>query len=173
MDKNNKLGNKGFMLLETLIVSTIILSTLVFLYIQFTNIKKSYDISFRYNTVSGLYSAKELGDFLIDNGTTTLSTTLQNNVNFYVNITNNTYVPGNKDLYDKLIIDMNIGVAVYVDDDLTEFKKYLNSDKVEASTFNEEFKKYIMNLQTNATEKDRIIIKFKDNTYASILLGGK
>ena len=52
-----KKNEKGFVLLETLIVTTFVVSTLIFLYTQFSNIKTSYDASFRYNTVEGLYDA--------------------------------------------------------------------------------------------------------------------
>ena len=62
-----KKRNKGFMLIETLVVSTFIISTLIYLYVQFTNLKKSYDISFRYDTIPGLYSAKEIDKFINNN----------------------------------------------------------------------------------------------------------
>ena len=62
-----KKRNKGFILLETLVVSTFIITVLIYLYIQFTNLKKSYDISFRYDTISGLYGAKEIDKFINNN----------------------------------------------------------------------------------------------------------
>ena len=46
--------NRGYVLFETLVVSTVILGTLVFLYIQLSSIKSSYNTSFKYNTVSAL-----------------------------------------------------------------------------------------------------------------------
>lgn len=172
MDKKNKLGNQGFMLLETLIVSTIILSTLVFLYIQFSNIKSNYDVSFRYNTIPGLYAANEIGDFLVENNNTDLAAQIENETNGYINITSPSTITGNSDLYNGLITDMNINTIIYVNDDLTSLKTYL-SDPNGTTIFTEEFKKYIMNLNTNSnTNKDRVIIKFNDNTFASILLGG-
>jgi len=82
-----KKNNKGFMLLETLIVSTIILSTLIFLFIQFSNIKTSYEISFTHNTIPGIYIAKELSDFLVTSGNNTkLDTKLKNVENGFINI---------------------------------------------------------------------------------------
>ena len=56
MKKNN---NKGFMLLETMIVSAFIITTLTFLYVQFSNLKKSYEESFKYDSIPELYKAKE------------------------------------------------------------------------------------------------------------------
>ena len=49
-----KKNNKGFMLVETLIVATFLVTTLLFIYVQFNNITRTYDTSFRYNTVNGL-----------------------------------------------------------------------------------------------------------------------
>ena len=43
MQKNNK----GFVLVETLLVSVFILTTLIFLFIQFRTVKQSFDRSFR------------------------------------------------------------------------------------------------------------------------------
>lgn len=172
MMKKNKLGNQGFMLLETLIVSTIILSTLVFLYIQFSNIKTNYDISFRYNTIPGLYAAKEISEFITNNDNTNLSTQVDNEVNGYVNITSGSLINGNTNLFRKLCEYFNVNTILYVPDDLTKFKDYLNNGDNVQSNISEDFKRYILNLNTNSSNKDRIIIKFNDNTYSSIILGG-
>lgn len=59
------MNKKGFMLLETLVVSTFILGILIFLFIQLSTIKRAYDTSFRYNTITGLYHAKEFSKFLL------------------------------------------------------------------------------------------------------------
>ncbi|MEI3529959.1 MAG: hypothetical protein V8Q75_02660 [Bacilli bacterium] len=50
-----KLNNKGFMLVEILVVSVFISTVLVVLFVQFKKINKSYEVSFNYNTVDGLY----------------------------------------------------------------------------------------------------------------------
>lgn len=168
--KKSKLGNQGFMLLETLIVSTIILSTLVFLYIQFSNIKTNYDISFRYNTIPGLYCAKEIGDFLTENDNNLLSNQIENQP--YINITSGSSINGNSDLYESLLNSFNVNTILYTKDDLTSLKDYLSNGTDVVNIFNEDFKRYILNLHTNNTNKDRIIIRFNDKTYASILLGG-
>ena len=53
-----KKNNKGFTILETLITSTLIISTLVFLYVQFSNLKQNYQESFEFNTVRGIHKSK-------------------------------------------------------------------------------------------------------------------
>ena len=55
-----KKNSNGFTILETLITSTLVISTLVFLYVQFNNLERNYDDSFRFNTVNGIHKVKEL-----------------------------------------------------------------------------------------------------------------
>ena len=40
-------NNKGFMLVEALVMSMIVIGTLTFMYIQFQNISRSYEKSFK------------------------------------------------------------------------------------------------------------------------------
>lgn len=49
---NNK---KGFILAETIAVSTVVLAALIIIYSQFVSINNSYYRSFIYNTVDNLY----------------------------------------------------------------------------------------------------------------------
>ena len=59
-----KIDNRGFMLTETLIVATFLVTTLLFLYIQFNNVTKTYDTSFKYNTVNGLYAVNNIINYI-------------------------------------------------------------------------------------------------------------
>src|SRR5574344_1029800 len=51
-----KLNNKGFMLTETLIVSTLIITVLLVVYIQFRSINRKINNSYDYDAVSSLYN---------------------------------------------------------------------------------------------------------------------
>ena len=169
MNKNNK----GFMLLETLIVSTIILSTLIFLFIQFTNIKSSYEISFKYNTIPGIYIAKELSDFLIENNINdSLSNQLDNEDNGFINIKTHTHINnGENNFYQTMIFNMNIKSIIYTSDNLDKIKSYLSSTSVDSSIFTESFKEFIFSLKTKNSTNNRLIIMFNDKTFASIIIG--
>ena len=59
-----KRDNKGFMLAETLIVTVFVAGVLIFLYIQFSNLSNSYDQSFQYNTVEGLYALEDVKKYI-------------------------------------------------------------------------------------------------------------
>lgn len=65
MKKNNSLG---FMLIETLLVSTFVLGVLTYLYMQFSALKRSYNDSFKYDTIPALYGTKNLNQYIINNG---------------------------------------------------------------------------------------------------------
>ena len=60
MKKNR---NKGFMLIETLLVSTFVLGAMTYIIMQFSALKRSYDNSFKYNTVVGLYGIQSLDEY--------------------------------------------------------------------------------------------------------------
>lgn len=62
--KKNK--QKGFMLVETLVVTTFISGVFLFLFIQFNNLNKSYKYSFKYDSVEGLYALDDVVDYLND-----------------------------------------------------------------------------------------------------------
>ena len=65
MKKNNSLG---FMLIETLLVSTFVLGVLTYLYMQFSALKRSYSDNFKYDTIPALYGIKNLNQYILNNG---------------------------------------------------------------------------------------------------------
>lgn len=170
MNKNN---NKGFMLLETLIVSTIILGTLVFLYIQFVNIKRNYDISFRYNTVPGLYIAKEFSGILAETGYTNLKNTLNPTTPYHIIDIGCADTNINTNLCNTFYEKSNIKQILFVRDDLSEFVAGLQTGTIVDLRIKDELKKFIIRLTTKKNaDQYRIIIEFKNKTYASIMLEG-
>lgn len=168
MKKNN---NQGFMLLETLIVSTIILCTLVFLYVQFINIKRNYDISFRYNTIPGLYIAKEFSGILAETGYSNLKTTLQTSTYHRINCSVDSDI--NTNLCSKFYDKSNIKQILFVRDDISSFISELQTGTIKDLNIGNDFKKYIIRLNTKKNaDQYRIIIEFKNKTYSSIMLEG-
>lgn len=63
-----KKSNSGFMLIETLLVSTFVLGVLTYLYLQFSALKRSYDDSFKYDTVPALYGVRNINQYIVQNG---------------------------------------------------------------------------------------------------------
>lgn len=56
--------SRGFVLAETLIVSTIIATILVYVFVQFNTIQNKYNESFRYNDVDDLYKLASIKDYI-------------------------------------------------------------------------------------------------------------
>lgn len=161
-----KKNNKGFMLLETLVVSTFILGTLIFLYIQFSSVKRTYDVSFRYNTVPGLYNAKTLSSYLSEYGYSSIDSKLSESTNGYVNITDCIY---SGTLCNKIVRSIDAKTVLYVGNNISVLKNNLSTSNYDTNIFNEEFKKYILQLNTTEVNgKNRLIIEYNDNTFATV-----
>lgn len=156
-----KLNNNGFMLAETLIVSTFVAGVLIFLFIQFTNLGKAYDDSYIYNTPEGLYALEDVKE----------------------------YIDADSDLL--LYIEENIGTKKYIDlTDCSLFKnreycvnlfELENIDKVFITTnsfdklsitgYNEDFNLFINKIVKEDSEKYRLVASFKNGMFATLRLG--
>ena len=81
-----KKNNKGFLLTEACIASTFIVTVLTFLYIQFRDISRGYEQTFKYNTINALYGVNNIRNLLYEEGLTTIKTA--KGTNLYLDITN-------------------------------------------------------------------------------------
>lgn len=156
-----KLNNKGFMLAETLIVSTFVAGVLIFLFIQFTNLGKAYDDSYIYNTPEGLYALEDIKEYI------------------------------NTDLDVQLYIEQNIETMKYIDltncdlftnkDYCTNLFRLENIDKIFITTntfdkqiikdYSEDFSAFINKIVSEGNEKYRLVASFKNSTFATLRLG--
>ena len=159
-----KKNNQGFMLIEALIMSTLIIGVLVYMFIQFQNISRSYDKSFSYNTVTGLYITNEIKNYLSSN----------NKIN---DLMNNVKAAEKKcieikDLDDatwnELLEKGNIKTVLFTDESLSKLKGQYNS------SFSEKLNDYINYVKVGEqVDKYRVIIEFNDDTFASLRIGGE
>ena len=62
-----KKNSKGYMLAETLIVTTFVAGVLIYLYVQLTNLSNSYEKNHSYNTIPDLYALVDISYFLSKN----------------------------------------------------------------------------------------------------------
>ena len=158
--------SKGFILAESLIVSTFVLGTLVFLYVQFSNVNKKYDASFRYNTIEGLYAANHMKTFLMGSGYSHLVSYLTVNRLPYIDITScsTEYVTENSQCQN-LINVLQIKQIIFTDENVEGLKKNLASN----NPFSEGMKNFILASSSSLEANQyRIWLEFQDNTYASI-----
>lgn len=69
-----KLGRKGFMLAEVVVVSVVIATVLVTLFAGLNNVSSAYEVRNTYYDVDSLYVAMEINDILIRNNIDSLIT---------------------------------------------------------------------------------------------------
>ena len=172
--------NRGFMLIETLVASTIILGALVFLFVQFSSMKRAYDTSFKYNTIPGLYSAKVLTTFLEEHGHNSIDDKLNsceyvllsgNSLSSIgscsINATNYSNNSTDSNLFDKVINSISAKHVIYVGNNITGLQTKLKSSNPDPNIFDEGFRKFILQLDPiEYNSRKRVLIEYKSNTYA-------
>ncbi len=166
--------NKGFILVETLIASTIILGALIFLFIQFSSIKKAYETSFTYNTIPELYKAKSLSDFFNTTGIEkmTSSSSFISNGYYLVNTTTCNVDNSQNSLCNKIIEKIDAEYIVLVGNNIQILQNSLKTNNYNKNIFNNEFKKFILKQDSiEYKNRNRLIIKFKNKTYAIVPIG--
>lgn len=157
-----KKNNKGFMLVEILIVSVFISSVLIVLFVQFRKINNSYNTSFKYNTVEGMYLLNSVKNRIItnsnDNNFNNFEAMLNDN-NKYIDIYN--YMCED-DGYDcQLISKANIIKLFFARKDA---KNDILDDNLTVN-----FKDFIYQINFNNNVSDYFIIaEFSNGTFASI-----
>lgn len=156
-----KIKNQGFMLAETLIVTSFVAGVLIFLFIQISTLGKKYQDSYSYNTVEDLYALEDIANYIESD--TVAYTYIEENINdSYMDITDCSIFLS-KDYCTKLFQLENVDkVLVSVNDvDINDYKNY--SD--------EEFLNFISKISKEGKEKYRLIASFKNSTYATIRFG--
>ena len=157
-----KMNKKGFMLAETLIVATFLVTILLFIYIQFNNITKTYDNSFKYNTVNGLYNAKNIIKYISTDGVGNLKEELSKQGLKFINITDCSNLYFSSLEYCKVLMDSsNVKTVLFTKENLSILKT--SNDLLDQTIID-----FINYIDYTETDGYRIIIEFNDNTFASL-----
>lgn len=176
-----KIGRKGFMLVETLIVCVFVGVTLVFLFIQLRNITNSYDRSFTYNTASALYRTEKIKRYLETMNFDKLEKDVLSTSKGYIDITScslSYYKPVAEEeasfqeycnlLYQKL----KIKKILFSLEDLTNVKYKMIDHRTEDSLSQKmlDFIEYVPYDKEEGTY--RVTVEYQDETYASVKMKG-
>lgn len=157
-------NSKGFMLMETLMVSVFAVSTLIFIYIQFEKVRTNYQTSFQYNTVNGVYDASTILRYLKENGIENLNNMIENGTT-YIDITT---CPGgylsNTTFCNRLLTDLQVKKIFYTSSDLTGFKS-----KMKSAGVSNKFQRFIRSVKSSSDTGYRLLVEYNDDTYATIL----
>ncbi len=154
-----KLDKKGFMLTETLIVSTMLIAVLVILYVQFKNVTRSFYESFTYNTVGSSYNLYNAKLYIEQSNYSMIAEKLKNSS--YVDLTNcpGTYFT-NTDYCETLFNKLGIKKLIMTNENLYDLTK--NND------FDSKFDDFLNNINYENKDGYHLVSSFNDGTYASI-----
>ena len=171
-----KLDSKGFLLTELLVTATLVSTVLIFLYTQFYTIKRSYDTSFKYNTVNGLYALSNVRSFLEENDIYILTQGL--NTASYIDLKTGNLQTANTTYFNELMTGLNIKYLIFTNQNIDNLINQINNGTALNSDTNEyeDLKKFIKRIDfdnKDTSNNYRIIAEFNDNTFASILVGGE
>lgn len=153
--------NRGFMLAETLIVTTFVAGVLIYLFIQFSNLSQNYEDAYKYNTVENLYSLRNIRDFIVkdDSALTTIEGLISDGD--MVEITSCQYFVEKQ--YCLKLFELENIKRIFIT------TNELNKDLF--SNYNDGFKKFVNKIKGQGTHKYRILAEFDDSTYATIRYG--
>ena len=154
-----KLSSKGFMLTETLIVATMLVTVLLIMYVQFKTVIRSYQQSFKYNTVNNLYSLYNVKKYIEREKYNIMATRL--NTSTYVDLSSCSNLYFNETSYCEQLLDsLNIEELYLVKENVKEVKQNNN--------FSGEFNKFLNTIKSDKTSEYRLIASFKDNTFGTL-----
>lgn len=159
-----KIKNQGFMLAETLIVSTVVMSVLIIIYVQFRNINKNYGTTFNYNTVNALYNVKNISNYILTENFSQFLTVKGDAI--YLDITDcNSGYYNEKYYCEALYETLNVKKILLTDEDTTKLRTEVNT----IDDFSEELKSFINYISpSKILNKYRLIVEFNDNTFATL-----
>ena len=148
-------NNRGFLLAESLVVSTFVLTVLILLYIQFSNLTTNYKNSYNYNNVESIYDLSSVSNYLL-NKNYNLSNQLTDSKPYVVIYKDSScnMDAGIIDTFcDNLINMMDAKTIIYTSSDISAIQKYV-SEK-EDSNINQKLREFISRVETN-TVKNKV-----------------
>lgn len=176
-----KMNNKGFLMVEALIVSTFVVSVLIYFFVQFKKVDASFELSYSYNTVNGLYAVNNISVYLdnlyannndfkdLINGNiispVISDTTVAYKVIYDGGITNSNYLTCNT-YCSNLMTSLNVKKAILASGDLNFLIANTDGD----SFFTEKMRDYIkQEISRRLYNSDyKILVQFNDDTFASL-----
>ena len=171
-----KKNNKGFLMVETVVVSSFVMFVLIVLYAQFSALLVNYNKSYTYNTSNNIYNLSAIRDYLIENqgeGQTALNSYLSGSKIPYIIIYSNGKCNSNISLSNasfcaELARAGKFKTILYTNSDVSELKEYINASDNEV--IKQKFKSFIAKIN-NVEYKNRLIAEYEDSTFGTITYG--
>ena len=167
-------NNRGFLLAESLVVSTFVLTVLIFLVVQYQNLMTTYKNNTDYNNPEAIYNLGSFGQYL--NADPSRLTSLSNSLgsNAYIRVYDKSSGGCNVNLGLGTFCDTIFNAAgakkvIYVGSDLTNLKNYIKNN--DDSYLNQSLRDFIRRIDADAIEnKGRLIAQFDNGYYATVAL---
>mgnify|MGYP004610173219 FL=1 len=156
--KKNKLNNKGFMLVEVIIVTVIVATIMTSLYVAFTRVYKVYDMKSRYSNIDGIYALNTIKNYYIEN--VSMNKLINDTKDKYINIKSNSSYCNTNNYCEKInniIVNYKINNLYIIDkeklidnineEDTTQtLKDYINylNDTLDKTDNNNSVKAYLI-----------------------------
>lgn len=121
-----KLGRKGFMLGEVVVISVVVATVLVTLYTGLNNVVSAYETRNRYYDIDSLFIATEVNEVLLRKSPTTIQT------NDVINLSTNVDVTSFINFYEDQVEDsINLYLTPYDKDKMLSINQSINSTFLE------------------------------------------
>ena len=167
-------NNRGFLLAESLVVSTFVLTVLIFLFVQYQNLMTTYKNNTDYNNPEAIYNLGSFGQYL--NADPSRLTSLSNSLgsNAYIRVYDKSSGGCNVNLglgtfCDTIFNATGAKKVIYAGSDLTNLKNYIKNN--DDSYLNQSLRDFIRRIDADAIEnKGRLIAQFDNGYYATVAL---
>lgn len=166
-----KKNNRGFLLAESLVVSTFVLTVLILLYIQFSNLTTNYKNSYNYNNVESIYDLSSVSNYLLNNNYNLSNqlTASKPYVVVYKNGSCNMDAGIIDSFCDNLINKMDAKTVIYTSSDISVIQNYVSAH--DDSNINQHLREFISRVETATVKnKGRLFAEFNNGTYATIAM---
>lgn len=172
-----KIDKRGFALIETLIVSIVVAGILTYIFIQFSTLKRNYNISFKYDTVEGLFSLQDIENYINTLSDETKQEYIINTVNnkgyLQIYLENDEYidnVEGAFSLFNAGASADNYAIKLFSTLEIEKFIIIPSNYDLNNLDLVPDIMKYLKIIKKKPSDRYRIIAKYKNNSIASYII---
>ena len=162
----NRMNNRGFLLAESLVVSTFVLTILIFLFVQFRNVVTNYKTTYSYNNVESIYN---LGSFSNYISTNNIKIDTSSDKPYTIIYKDNTCQLNVNTFCDDMLEAMNAKLVIYTSSDISNIKNYVNNNQDD--NISQSMRDFINKISAVKVEnKGRLLAEFNDGTFATVAM---
>ena len=162
-------NEKGFLLAESLIVSTFVLTILIILFIQFSNLTNNYKNSYSHNNVESIYDLSSVSNYLVTNNFELLDqlSADQPYILLYSDNKCNVEAGLTDSFCEELMNEIGAKTVIYTSSDVRIIKYYVNNN--EDDNIGQRLREFITKIDAKQIlNKGRLFAEFKNGNFSTI-----